>query len=126
VGLRMLGAWYIWALMALGSLGIGASTRKDWCAAGADWLMHQKAWVLTYELTEIKTRGISNTIYVYLTDKDGRKIDASIAIFQSDRLVWDLLCNGMRHSVAKGAALKGTARSALVLRAPTNPPPSSA
>jgi hypothetical protein len=120
VGVRMLGAWYIWVLVILGSVGIAASTRKDWCAVGADWLMHQKAWVLTYELTEIKTRGISNTIYVYLTDKDGRKVDASINILQKDRLVWDLLYNGMLHSVAKGAALKGTARSALGLKEPAS------
>jgi hypothetical protein len=126
IGFHIFGFWFIWVIAVLAALGVAASTRKDWCAAGADWVMHQKAWVRTYELVEIKTRGISNTIYVYLTDKDGRKIDASIDILQSDRLVWDLLYNGMRHSVAKGAALKGTARSALGLHSPTNPPTSTA
>ncbi|GDY33958.1 hypothetical protein [Gandjariella thermophila] len=125
-GLHVFSLWFTWLVMGLAAVGIAASTRKDWCAAGADWVMHQGAWVLTYELTEIKTRGISNTIYVYLTDKDGRKIDASIDILQSDRLVWDLLYNGMRHSVAKGAALKGTARSALGLHPPTSTPPTTA
>jgi hypothetical protein len=46
-----------------------------------------------------------------LTDVDGHKIDAPIHIIQSDRLIWDLLYNGIRHSIAKGAELKGTARN---------------
>lgn len=120
-GLNMLGWWFTWVIILLGALGITASTKKDWCAAGSDWLLHQKAWVRTYELTEIKTRGASNSIYLMLTDSEGRKIDADLSLLQTDRLVWDLLYNGMRHSVAKGARLKGTARSAIGLQTIAQP-----
>lgn len=103
--------WWVWLVAVLAGVGMYFSTKKSWCAAGADWFIFQKSWVKSYELVEIKTRFFSNTIYVYLTDADGRKIDAPINIIQSDRLIWDLLYNGIRHSIAKGAELKGTARN---------------
>jgi hypothetical protein len=101
--------WFLWLLAALAAVGIASSTKVARCSAGADWLMLKKAWVKTYELTEIKTRYLSNTIYIYLTDKDGRKIDEQINTLQQDRLIWDLMYNGVRHSIANGAELKGTA-----------------
>jgi hypothetical protein len=101
--------WFFWLLAALAALGIASSTKVARCSAGADWLKLKKAWVKTYELSEIKTRYLSNTIYIYLTDKDGRKIDEQINTLQQDRLIWDLLYNGVCHSIANGAELKGTA-----------------
>ncbi|HEY4455997.1 MAG TPA: hypothetical protein VGN81_16915 [Pseudonocardiaceae bacterium] len=109
--LSLLKYWFFWLLAALAALGIAASTKVARCSAGADWLKLKKSWVKTYELTEIKTQFLSNTIYVYLTDKDGRKIDEQINTLQQDRLIWDLLYNGVRHSIASGAELKGTART---------------
>lgn len=103
--------WWVWLVAILAGVGIYFSTKRSWCAAGADWFMFQKSWVKTYELAEIKTRFFSNTIYVYLTDADGRKVEAPIHIIQGDRLIWDLLYNGIRHSIAKGAELRGTARN---------------
>lgn len=106
---RVFEFWWVWLIAVLAGVGIYFSTKKSWCAAGADWFCFQKSWVKTYELAEIKTRFISNTIYVYLTDADDRKVDAPINIIQEDRLIWDLLYNGIRHSIAKGARLRGTA-----------------
>jgi hypothetical protein len=103
--------WWVWLVAILAGAGIYFSTKKSWCAAGADWFTFQKSWVKTYELAEIKTRFFSNTIYVYLTDEDGRKVEAPISIIQEDRLIWDLLYNGIRHSIARGAELTGTARN---------------
>lgn len=103
--------WWVWLIAILAGVGIYFSTKKSWCAAGADWFTFQKSWVKIYELAEIKTRFFSNTIYIYLTDEDGRKVEAPLNIIQEDRLIWDLLYNGIRHSIAKGAELAGTARN---------------
>jgi hypothetical protein len=108
---RILETWWVWLVAILAAIGMYFSTKKSWCAAGADWFTFQKSWVDIYDLVEIKTRFISNTIYIYLTDADGRKVEAPINIIQQDRLIWDLLYNGIRHSIAKGAELKGTARN---------------
>jgi hypothetical protein len=107
--IRVLEIWWVWLVAIAAGIGMYFSTKASWCATGADWFTFQKSWVKTYELTEIKTRFYSNTIYVYLTDTKNHKVEFPIHIVQKDRLMWDLLYNGIRHSIAKGARLTGTA-----------------
>jgi hypothetical protein len=107
--LKVLEFWWVWLVAIAAGVGMFFSTKASWCATGADWFTFQKSWVKTYELTEIKTRFYSNTIYVYLTDSDAHKVEFPIHIVQKDRLMWDLVYNGIRHSIAKGARLTGTA-----------------
>lgn len=111
LNVKVLETWWVWLVAVLAGVGMFFSTKKSWCAAGADWFSFQKSWVRVYELVEIKTRFFSNTIYVYLVDVAGRKTEAPINIIQADRLIWDLLYNGIRHSIASGAELTGTARN---------------
>jgi len=106
---RVFETWWEWLLAIAAGAGIYFSVKGDWCAAGADWLRYRKSWAKTYELTEIKTRYLGGTTYVYLTDADGHKIDAPLNLIQKDRLMWDLLYNGVRHSIANGAVIKGAA-----------------
>jgi hypothetical protein len=107
--LRVLESWWVWLIAVVAGVGIFFSVKADRCAAGADWFMYQKSWVKNYDLVEIKTRFYSNTIYVYMTDGEGRKVEAPLTAIQQDRLIWDLLYNGILHSIAGGAELKGTA-----------------
>jgi len=78
-------------LAIAGGVGIYFSMKADWCAAGADWFTYQKSWAKTYELTEIKTRYLGGTTYVYLTDADGHKIDAPLNLIQKESPHVDLL-----------------------------------
>ena len=110
LNVQVLELWWLWLLAFAAGVGIYFSVKADSCAAGADWFTYQKSWAKTYELTEIKTHFYSNTVYIYLADVDGHKVEAPINVIQQDRLIWDLLYNGIRHSIVKGAALKGTAR----------------
>jgi hypothetical protein len=107
---RVFEIWWEWLLAIGAGVGIYFSTKAEWCSAGADWFSFQKSWAKTYELTEIKTRYLGGTTIVYLTDADGHKIDAPLNVIQEDRLIWDLLYNGVRHSIANGAVIKGAAR----------------
>ncbi|HEX3782809.1 MAG TPA: hypothetical protein VHX38_24355 [Pseudonocardiaceae bacterium] len=99
--------------------------RRDRCAVGADWLSYRGAWVKTYELAEITTRtdgdgshGGSGGVLLSLTDTDGRTIETGFASLQQDRRVWDYLYNGIRHSVASGAQLRGSAQQYFLVGLP--------
>jgi hypothetical protein len=112
--------WFIWAILALSALGICASTRATEAAVGADWLKVGKTWVRLYELTSIKARARSNAIHVDLTDSAGREVKVSTSDLQEDRELWDLVYNGILHSVITGGAeTNGMVHSALSVPRPT-------
>jgi hypothetical protein len=95
------------------------SWRASRCVVGADWLLYRGAWVKTYELIEVHTEVVpDNQIMLTLTDSGGRTIEAGFAALQRDRRVWDYLYNGIRHSIAAGAELHGTAHQYFVVGLP--------
>jgi tetratricopeptide (TPR) repeat protein len=73
-------------------------------AAGADWCSFGKYWVKVYELTEVKMRQSYTGWYLELTDADDRKLEQFIPEIQSIPELWDLVYNGILHSVIKGGA----------------------
>ncbi|MBA8826637.1 hypothetical protein FHX42_004016 [Saccharopolyspora lacisalsi] len=91
--------WWMWIGIALGSLGVYGSFRTVDPAVGAEWLKVGKAWVRLYELTEIKARHRSNAIHLDFTDSAGRKVMVKSDDIQEDRDMWDLVYNGILHSV---------------------------
>lgn len=96
--------WFVWALLALIALGIYAIFRAVECAVGAEWLKVGKSWVRLYELTEIKARHRSNAIHLDFVDSTGRKVMVKSDDIQEDRDMWDLVYNGVLHSVIAGGA----------------------
>ena len=96
--------------------------RLNWragrCVVGADWLLYRGTWVKTYELTEVRTQSVEGQIVLSLTDSGGRTVEAGFTALQRDRRVWDYLYNGIRHSIAAGASLHGTARQYFVVGLP--------
>ncbi|MFC7343257.1 hypothetical protein [Saccharopolyspora griseoalba] len=111
--------WFIWAVLVLASFGVYASSRATECAAGAEWLKVGKTWVLLYELTSIKARVRSNAIHLDLKDGAGREVKVSTSTLQEDRDIWDLVYNGILHSViAGGAETNGMVHSALSVPRP--------
>lgn len=111
--------WFVWAILVLASLGVYASSRATECAAGAAWLKVGKTWVRLYELTSIQARVRSNAIHIDLKDRAGREVKVSTSALQEDRDIWDLVYNGILHSVIAGhATTNGMVHSALQVPRP--------
>ncbi|GAB3678945.1 hypothetical protein GCM10027597_21400 [Saccharopolyspora tripterygii] len=111
--------WFVWAILVLASLGVYASSRATDCAVGAEWLKVGKTWVRLYELTSIKARVRSNAIHIDLKDNAEREVKVSTSALQEDRDIWDLVYNGILHSVIAGdATTNGMVHSALQVPRP--------
>src|SRR5207249_2037980 len=89
--------------------------RRAFYAAGADWVRNRKEWVKTYELTEIEMHLHRAGIELFLKDGSGRSFSSRLADLQANRDLWDLVYNGIRHSLANGAKANSYARNALKL-----------
>jgi uncharacterized integral membrane protein len=96
--------WPVWLILVAGVVAAGLTIGSDRCSAGADWLKYRKSWVRTYELTVIMVSYEQGKPALRLTDRDKRVLSITAEMLWSNRLIWDLLCNGIRHSVAHGAA----------------------
>ncbi|MGW5289537.1 hypothetical protein [Rhodococcus pyridinivorans] len=95
--------WGAWAFI----LGVGwwifHSIGTRWVAAGATWLQSRKTWVDTYHLTYVRFSGSGRTSALSLKDFHGNEIrSASIDEIQNNPDLWDLVYNGILHSVDSG------------------------
>lgn len=85
-------------------------------AAGNDWVRDGKKWVKTYELAEVKLGEPRAKDTLILEDADGRKFSIGLMMIQSNPSLWDLVYNGMLHSVYyNGATINERAREKLRL-----------
>jgi hypothetical protein len=74
-------------------------------SAGVEWLRSlDDDWVRTYELSKIVMRKLFFQQLLVLTDSDGRELAMTLVPLQEDRLMWDLVYNGILHSVITGGA----------------------
>ncbi|HVW43697.1 MAG TPA: hypothetical protein VHC18_20345 [Amycolatopsis sp.] len=72
--------------------------------------------VKTYELTEITVRGTAAGGYnIELRDRNGGEADTALDFLYENHDLWDLVYNGIRHSVAAGAATTPLTRRKLRL-----------
>jgi len=93
----------VWAFIGLVSAGLAWSSRTGACAAGSDWVARNDRWVRTYELIEITYRARFGP-RLRLHDSAGRTATIKIESLQGDREVWDLVYNGILHSVIADGA----------------------
>lgn len=110
---------YEWWNCAIVAVVIGASylrTRSSSCAAGAEWFVRGRRWVRQYELVSVQVMGKWQLRYLRLTDREGRKVSLLVRDVQAVGELWDLVYNGIRHSVAAGAETNAAARRALKLQ----------
>jgi hypothetical protein len=81
-------------------------------------MLHDQ-WVRTYELAsiEVRTEKVQRKTYtmLYLVDADDRNLQFGIKRFFGGRPFWDLLYNGILHSVANGAETNQLARDTFKL-----------
>lgn len=102
-GVGWVGHWVLWLCAVLVGLLTWHVFSKDWVAAGADWVQQRKKWVNTYELTLVR-EGVFAAVNrgITLIDTDGRRVDLNLKPVQSNPAMWDLVYNGIRHSVVSG------------------------
>lgn len=97
--------WELWAgLVAIGLLVGAAALRGTESSAGVEWVRGRKAWVRTYELVKVTTSVSPSGVALAMRDSGGRSLSISLATVQSDQLLWDLVYNGILHSVIDGKA----------------------
>ncbi|MDL5159824.1 hypothetical protein [Actinomycetospora termitidis] len=100
--------WWLWVLYAVAAV-IGFRTEsRQYLAAGADWLQGRGSWVDVYQLTEIVVAAGTAQHWITFVDAEGRRSTQSTNDLQANPALWDLVYNGIRHSVADGATVRGT------------------
>ncbi|MEC3980399.1 hypothetical protein [Amycolatopsis sp. H20-H5] len=99
-----LSVWWMWLLVAGFAALMYFSVKAENCAAGAEWVMENKTWIRTYELRSIKAYTYSNSLNLHFVDSAGRTLKINLSRLQDDRRIWDLVYNGILHSVVKNAA----------------------
>lgn len=97
-------AWPVWVVLVLGALGVYSSLRSVDAAVGAEWLKVGRRWVRLYELTEVKAKHRGNAIHLDMKDRAGRENWIKLDDLQEDRDLWDLVYNGILHSVVLNGA----------------------
>jgi hypothetical protein len=102
-GLGWVSVWWLW--LALPGLAWLTSmlVRGHKISAGADWLNCRGGIVCTYELSDITVTSHAGGHGLELKDAHGGTADADFGLIQVNRDLWDLVYNGILHSVAGGA-----------------------
>ncbi|MGH3466408.1 MAG: hypothetical protein ACRDQF_01590 [Thermocrispum sp.] len=117
-------AWPVWVVVVVFSLLITGPLTYLVLAVGADYAsaelhrwgkVRKRAVVKLYELRKITGRsGPYGATYLELED-DRYGIDRAVHEWQADRRMWDLVYNGILHSVAAGTTINRTAWQLLEL-----------
>lgn len=89
-----------WIIPVVGAVLIGWNVRGAYFAAGADWLQSRRHWVRVYELASIKYITKPGGFSVLLQDSQGGSAGGDLRDLQSNPALWDLVYNGILHSVA--------------------------
>lgn len=107
--------WWMWLLVLVAAVIIGVGRKAVQPSAGSEWFQqHGGGWVRTYELTKVTAMSWPTGIAVTMTDRDGRKVNVEAFDMLEDPLIWDLVYNGIMHSViAGGAQTNGALHAAL-------------
>lgn len=108
-GFGWIRVWYLWVIVIAGSLLVLLAARTQRYSSGADWFMHRKDFVRTYELTSIKFIKDFGDGDIELDDRHGGGVRASLTAVWDNPDLWDLVYNGIRHSVADGAQVNDLA-----------------
>ncbi|TWE13820.1 hypothetical protein [Prauserella muralis] len=109
------GEWYVWAVLAAFGLIAWILPKGHKISAGADWLNTRGEIVRIYELTAVKLKGTAGGYNIHLYDVHGHEADTGLDLMYANRDLWDLVYNGIRHSVAHGAQTDALTRSKLQL-----------
>ena len=76
--------------------------KKERVLAGARWVQERDKWVSTYELTKIRSTTVGLNRASKLTDAQGNTLVLVLRNAQMNPQLWNLVYNGIVHSVASG------------------------
>ncbi|GAA3588635.1 hypothetical protein GCM10022222_86310 [Amycolatopsis ultiminotia] len=115
-------AWPMWIIIVVGTFLTSSPFTYLTYAAGADWLLVERSrwgikkriWLDLYKLTKIDASYGGTTFHLWLYNKGGG-FSRSTQELQLDRRIWDLVYNGILHSVASGAQVSNQAIGILQL-----------
>ncbi|MCP2236826.1 hypothetical protein [Prauserella halophila] len=96
---------WLWGLVLLPVPVLFLASRTGGKSAGADWLaVSDKDYVKTYELTKatVHVDGVAHVIQ--MVDSSGRSARPRVDDLQANHRLWDLVYNGILHSVHVGGA----------------------
>lgn len=125
-GISDLGYWQFWVLALVFAWPMSRPLDFETQAAGADWMSmgRRKRWYQRrargghfrmYDLVTVECSAVGVTQYIHLVDIDGATVYRPIDAMMMDRRIYDLLFNGIIHSVANGAQTNRTAVELLKL-----------
>lgn len=95
---------WAWLVILVFSVLVAAGSRQEALAVGVEWLRVGRRWVRLYELAEIDTTRRNSDLHVRLADREGHRVTVNAEELRQRPLMWDLVYNGMLHSVIAGAA----------------------
>ena|GEM_PF-789611 len=119
-GFSWVGIWWMWLIILAGPFVL-LVLEKGSVSAGADWLANRKGVVKTYELVKVKVSvGSGGAAHeLQIKDKYGNAASDQITHLQQNHQLWDLVYNGLIHSVhVNGAETNQRARDYLLLEYP--------
>jgi hypothetical protein len=74
-------------------------------SAGAEWFAIHDKWIGTYQLVEVTAKASGSGVYLKLKDSDGEILEFKFSdLVGTNRLLYDLVYNGILHSVIAGNA----------------------
>ncbi len=97
--------WWLWAIAAAAGVPFYLHGRSEGYSAGADWFASSRTtYVRLYELVriDIETSAEDSEPWLVLTDGYGGSARAPLHRIQRTRALWDLVYNGIAHSVHRG------------------------
>ncbi|MCA1708285.1 MAG: hypothetical protein LC808_35420, partial [Actinobacteria bacterium] len=99
-GFGWMSTWWLWLIVLVGLPIFYFAIGGHHMSAGADWLNSRGSFVKTYELTSIKvSTGGGGSYYLNLEDGQGNEVSIQLGVIQQNRALWDLVYNGILHSV---------------------------
>lgn len=113
-GLEVLTFWPGWGIVLVAALLMAKPWQVNTIAAGSDWLQSRTTGLRKrsgpvlnlYQLIRIRTSVAAGSRYLDLTDSTGYRRGMTFVEWQTDQRIWDLVYNGILHSVADGADIR--------------------
>ncbi|WP_253864348.1 hypothetical protein [Prauserella halophila] len=104
-GFSWMGVWWLWILILPWPFIFLASAGSEKVYAGVDWLaLDDDAYVKTYDLATVKVHLDGAAHAIEMVDNEGRSLRPKIIRLQRNHRLWDLVYNGILHSVHVGGA----------------------
>ena len=119
-GLSWAAVWWLWLFIVPWPFIFIFVGHNSSLSAGADWVCGGKrSFVKTYELVQVKATVGGAARSIELKDRHGNTFSSQLDDLQRNRELWDLVYNGILHSVhVHGAETNKMARNFLGLNIP--------